>query len=888
MSIFDDTTKVPGANYNAQYTPEDLVFEQEVYSEEFLQRMWLMFGGFTTSPEYGIVDESDPQNISEEEVNRPLQVLLDGTDALRVNPGMTVLASGVVLKVKQSVIGITVSDLPTSCSYVVFAEYELQETDEALVVRYGNQFSARKLKAPTSEQAIKVDLLTNFLEQTKYTTARRRNITALALAEVSSDCDGDTQITIKHSDPNYTFLRPWFSVVDHAHRAQKNPHGTTLNDLAIDGDTSLWNLIARHGLIIAADSSSPGQPGKLCEESLVANGPAEIKLDETGEITGKLNRLYADLTSYPVRLGRCTSPVDDEHTTTYSAIHSALAQEAAGYFGIGPSLVPHTNRILFSWDEFNTIDGTALDPGDSWYEDDDLNIRYLRVESLEPPTPVAVANKTKATFGTLDTTRDHVIASGKNITEMESYIVDCADLSPLPVPVMVYAISDSSNVGQLVKAPHVLVPSTKMSDAEAAINVEATFLGASRVWVGFHGITAGGGSLGNTEDNAIKVTITGTDVDNAAVTVYVYITGNRVTAYKSLACDESDTCALEPTSSVRSSDVNGLAVQGRLTDWQSRFIDAGTLFTSVSSVQVNLQSNSPGANSSILVLAVPSPQIKNDSNMFGTVSASLKGACPVAMLLWDGVGICGVRDYRPICVEPTKVEGRAFSDMMIQAQASTTYPSFNEINAEASPEESAKVGWHLVMAEDFRSPWFCDLEHSRFTNQYVDGLDWFFPHPQVLSSSESFIGQGTYVSRSVSLPQYMPPIAGATPNRVKHTYFILRLLGEQTLNQNMWVAHTGGLEDAVAQSSDLVLEETAVPVHIEYLAADSSGSSFTASVKVTRKRDYLYLRVDSSDTYSAVRARVIVNIPHLITFARITVGRIRGFVLYTAYVAAEE
>jgi len=82
--------KLPSVNYQAPLSTDDLEFQQTSNSEEIQERTRLEIRG-----EFGIVDGTDPRDISTTDLSRPLNVL-PSSDPLRVDisPGTAITECG--------------------------------------------------------------------------------------------------------------------------------------------------------------------------------------------------------------------------------------------------------------------------------------------------------------------------------------------------------------------------------------------------------------------------------------------------------------------------------------------------------------------------------------------------------------------------------------------------------------------------------------------------------------------------------------------------------------------------------------------------------------------------------------------------------------------------
>ena len=128
---------IPSLNWTIRHALDRLNRQHNVYNDEFLERLRLVFGHpdwFGTVSSWGVVDPVDPAGALAGDASRPLVVSANATNQLSidVNPGMAVTKSGVWIRITDFVRQISLSDPLQNVTNVVYLRYILTESSPAL------------------------------------------------------------------------------------------------------------------------------------------------------------------------------------------------------------------------------------------------------------------------------------------------------------------------------------------------------------------------------------------------------------------------------------------------------------------------------------------------------------------------------------------------------------------------------------------------------------------------------------------------------------------------------------------------------------------------------------------------------------------------------------
>jgi len=466
------TANLPGANYNAPIGDEDLIFEQGVYRDEFLERMRLVFGhpDFISVASWGIVAETDPSTVTTSSLE-PL-VVTSSALTLSIRAGLAVTKSGHRIYIPNGIVEKGVATSEENAVNVVTAKFYTTDPEEQTPDVYGDPvFRTRVL--PDEEDRVVVYTLAQW---NALTLTEQADHVPLALATVILDSGGEKALTITHYSTSNTWLRPWFSPVDIEHRSMvgsgtvsyTNPHGNSVNDFAI-GNFTFPQLMSHIGMVVAQDKSVPNVPGTVCSTAVPAG---LIKTDDgSGTVTGIPGAKYIDLGFYPTALGEVYDDSGDRYVFVRKPKTTIIYQPASSY------VVPAST---------------------------DLTVMAARATALEPPAGENLINFEVGSIGTYEAVlaSGQVLVSGMSITRTDQL---SSDAGPIPAFYRFY-FADS----QIVKNPQVILCSTKVSDITGSgITPSVTQFGRGIPLVAMNDAAAGA-SL------SVKVRITGTDTTGAA------------------------------------------------------------------------------------------------------------------------------------------------------------------------------------------------------------------------------------------------------------------------------------------------------------------------------------------------------------------------------------
>jgi hypothetical protein len=308
--------KLPGVNFQAPLATDDLEFQQTSNGQEIQERTRLEIGAVQNNlGRFGIVDDTDPQDISTTDIDRPLNVSVSVDNLLRIDitPGTGVTACGNWVKLLNRITSFELASTAVGAVNVVFIEYFTEDGAERRVNKFNIDVAVRNQRPADNDTVIKVDILGNFNDAAQYSPDRMKDIVILSYVTVNQLADLSLDLAIDLGGNNFPANRPWFSPVDIEHRnkvgtadaTDTNPHGTSLNDLAA-GRLTLYQQAVQHGMVLSKDSDVPRYPGIKTEDEIEA---ASFQLDGTGVVTrrstqfGGTNSWWATLKHFPLTVG---------------------------------------------------------------------------------------------------------------------------------------------------------------------------------------------------------------------------------------------------------------------------------------------------------------------------------------------------------------------------------------------------------------------------------------------------------------------------------------------------------------------------------------------------------------------------------------------------------
>ena len=467
--------KIPGVNFQAPVSTDDLTFEHDTVSEELQTRTRLLING-----EYGIVDNEDPREASITDLDRPLNVLPSTSDIqVDISPGTAVTANGNWVSLDNKIFLLDLASSAIGAVNVVFIEYYLEEGEDRRVNKFQVDVAVRNQRPASNEDVIRVTTLANWQNSSIFPPDRKNDIVVLGVVTVNQLADLSLDITIDLGDGNFSFNRPWYSPVDIRHRqmvgtatpTSTNPHGTSLNDLA-SGRLTLYQQVLAHGMVMSKDVGVAKMPGIKVTETIQA---ASFLVDSTGDITrksalyGGVGAKYANLGHFVVRLGSV-------YETDFPA-----NQIAADY-------VPGESILVV--------------PADEEIEND-VTIEYLVAFAgeapVDPPTNDLVFEQPADS--------ELIVADGIAVSEIPAPIISFDGSGPIPRDFRVYLDAD----GVLVKSPQLLLNPTKLDALSGSTAINVAMQGDAPVEVGLT-------RAANVSGMNISLLLTGTGTDDQPLT----------------------------------------------------------------------------------------------------------------------------------------------------------------------------------------------------------------------------------------------------------------------------------------------------------------------------------------------------------------------------------
>ncbi len=465
------TEKLPSVNFKAPLSTDDLDFLSDTTSEEIQERTKLLIDG-----EFGIVDDTDPQDISITDLSRPLNIL-PSTDPIKVdvNPGTAVTENGNWVRLENKIFLFEMASSAIGATNVVFIEYFLEEGEDRRLNQFNVDVAVRQQRPATNEDVIKVATLDNFNNTALYSPARKRDIVVLAVVTVNQLEDLSLDLTIDLGDTNFTFNRPWYSPVDIRHRKSvgtatptaTNPHGTSLNDLAA-GNLTLYQQTLAHGMVMSKDVGVSKMPGTLIDEGIQA---ASFFVDTTGSVTrrstqyGGVNAKYANLKHFAIRLGSV-------YETGFPANQ------------IAADFVPGESILVIPVDEI--------------IPDNGVTVEYLVAFAGEAPTNPPTND---LTFGQPVST-ELIVADGIAVTSIPTPIISFDGSGPIPRDFRVFIDADAT----LLKSPQILLSPTKLDALVGSVPVSIAVQGDAPIEIGMT-------RAANVTGMEVKISLTGLGTD---------------------------------------------------------------------------------------------------------------------------------------------------------------------------------------------------------------------------------------------------------------------------------------------------------------------------------------------------------------------------------------
>ncbi len=476
---------LPGLNYDATLASEDYKTYRDMVESFILERFLLSTGSPpNTIPQTGIVDFMDPSQISSTETTRPFLVKVSTLDPLKVsiNAGYAVTPTGAVINSLGNFSFSLYRSLANDVN-VIFVENEIIAGGDQPLNDYNTPLNTLDVQNPDN---LRVALMADWNNTSLYPQTRKNNIVVLAVVEVVPTVSGGLELQIDMSQNTYSYVRPWFSIQDIQHRSKvgsgtvtdRNPHGTSVNDLTVAGSVSLFQGLSETGLVVSRDRVVNKMTGAIfCTENIPLN---RLQTDTTGLITakskyGRVNAQYVELLSFPTRV-------------------SSLYVSGNQGNSVAGEVIDQTNILVFANDE--TLD-------------EPLTIEYTQTAALLPPV---TAPTNLLTFG-VPSTDEVIVANGITFDTVADPTYDMEGSGPFPRRYEVFQLGN----GSLTSFPQILVPATLLNDVGTSLYQPAKVLQyPCRIGIGLT-------KANQVSTMSVDVEIFGTDVNDTSISEIVTI-----------------------------------------------------------------------------------------------------------------------------------------------------------------------------------------------------------------------------------------------------------------------------------------------------------------------------------------------------------------------------
>lgn len=467
-----------GLNYDAKLAAQDWKAGRDMTEQAILLRFLLSMGSPpNATPQSGIADSLDPSQVSSTDVSRPLLVRISSIDALQlqVNPGFAVTQTGAIMQVLVNA-QFPLARTQAGDINVIFVENRLIPGGTQPVNDYLEDLNTLEIQDPNFLTAA---LLTDWQNTSLFPASRKQNIVVLAIVSVVATAGSGLELQIDQSQSIYPYNRPWFSVRAVRHESQvgsgavtnENPHGTTFNNLSIDGTVGLFQGLSDTGLVVSRDRPVNKMLGSnSCSESIPLT---RIQIDSTGitskSVYGGIGAQYVSLLNYPIRLGSVY-----ETTTQQNSIAAEVIQQ--------------TNILVLGPHE------VIQNP---------LTVEYNAAQALQPPVNTA----SNLLVFSQPFTQELIVSGGLTIATIPNPNMDMEGSGPYPRRYRIYMLSDSS----LARFPQILNPSARLDNLGSGLITPAEQpIAPARVSVGLTKAL-------NVSGMQVQVQISGQDVTGANI-----------------------------------------------------------------------------------------------------------------------------------------------------------------------------------------------------------------------------------------------------------------------------------------------------------------------------------------------------------------------------------
>ena len=421
-----------GLNYDSILSSEDYRNYRALLEQAVLSRFLLSAGNIQNiAATTGIVDITNPTQISSSETTRPLLVTVSNLNSLAVsvNAGTAVTPSGAIVKTS----GNGALSLARTQAYdvvVVFIENQIIPDGNPLLNDYQEDLTPREIQ---NTDNLGTALLTAWNNVSLFPPTRKQNIVVLAVVMIIPATLGVT-LSVDLTSNTYYFNRPWFSIQATQHQSYfgsgtstpQNIHAISFNDLTTAGSVSLFSGLCSTGLVVSRDIYTSKMVGAIsCSEIITLT---RILTDVAGTVTanspyGGIGASYCQLITFPTRLG---------------SVYVTGNKTAA----IAAEVIEGTNTLVFGPQE----------PLNSYSS---LTVEYTEAQALVPPV---TAPTNVLTFG-LPTTGEVLVSGGLTYTSLPDPTVDLNGSGPFPVTYRAYLLQN----GSIVSYPQIVYPATTLS-----------------------------------------------------------------------------------------------------------------------------------------------------------------------------------------------------------------------------------------------------------------------------------------------------------------------------------------------------------------------------------------------------------------------------------------
>jgi len=455
-------------NFKSALLIEDFEFMSEVMSTEILERTKIYWGSYLASGgEHGIVAADTPVGTTDD--TDPFYVSSPEVFKVNVNAGFALTQTGELI-IADPQTNLDLADPTLNAINFVIAEYHEVGEDYRPSLFDNTLIPSRQVR----DTAIQVITQTDYNDVTKFPTSRKENVIVLASAFAFLDASsGTNKMSIDMTQNTYSFIRPWFSLVDNKHRSQvgsglvtaNNPHGIGLNDLTSQYMT-LFQQFLSFGKILSKDVCVRSIAGLYYSESFESS--AILTDDALGSVTGVPNSNYIILSQYPIYLG---------------AIYETGVPQNKYAGGIREN----SNILILGKYEVAA----------------DLTVEYHYSPALEPPSTISSNN---VVMTQPNVASEILISEGVEFSEISNPAINFEGTGPIPKDFRVFL----NGLGNLIRNPNLILPATKLAAISTPLAFDTSLTYESYIVVGL--------TLANSSGMSIVLRLTGKDINGVVIT----------------------------------------------------------------------------------------------------------------------------------------------------------------------------------------------------------------------------------------------------------------------------------------------------------------------------------------------------------------------------------